>query len=99
MLTCNMSGVSCVATRLTSWLANPGVRAEQRPELYRQSRRCCWPLCCPAREGYCAMRGRKAFDPGLGASAGLSEVAQWPRLDRPEPRLQAARYDNAVCGA
>src|SRR5665647_820051 len=23
--------------------------------------------------------GRKAFDPGLGASAGLSEVAQWPR--------------------
>jgi hypothetical protein len=26
------------------------------------------------------MRGRKAFDPGLGASAGLSEVAQWSRL-------------------
>src|SRR5229473_651849 len=25
---------------------------------------------------------------GFGASAGLSEVAQWPRLDRPEPRLQ-----------
>src|SRR5215211_6571109 len=36
------------------------------------------------------MRGREALDPGLGASAGLSEVAQWPRLDRPEPRLQAA---------
>jgi hypothetical protein len=31
------------------------------------------------------MRERKPFDPGLGASAGLSEVAQWPvpagRLD------------------
>src|SRR3979409_1602475 len=25
--------------------------------------------------------------------------AQWPRLDRPEPRLQAAWHDNAVCGA
>src|SRR5712664_3698979 len=45
------------------------------------------------------VRGRKAFDPGSGASAGLSEVAQWPRLDRPEPRLQAAWHDNAVCGA
>src|ERR1700737_1653692 len=45
------------------------------------------------------MRGRKAFDPGFGASAGLSEVAQWPRLDRPEPRLQAAWHDNTVCGA
>jgi hypothetical protein len=42
------------------------------------------------------MRGRKAFDSGFGASAGLSEVAQWPRLDRPEPRLQAAWHDNAV---
>ncbi|WP_338695276.1 IS630 family transposase [Bradyrhizobium sp. 26S5] len=29
------------------------------------------------------------------ASAGLSEVAQWPRLDRSEPRLQAAWHDNA----
>src|SRR5438046_2487086 len=57
---------------------------EQRPELYGQSRRCCWPLRRPAREGHCAMRGREALDPGLGASAGLSEVAQWPRLDRPE---------------
>jgi len=47
----------------------------------------------------CAMRGRKAFNPGFGASAGLSEVAQWPRLERPEPRLQAAWHDNAVCGA
>src|SRR6202022_3482095 len=72
---------------------------EQRPELYGQSRRCCWPLCRPAREGHCAMRGRKAFDPGFGASAGLSEVAQWSRLDRPEPRLQAAWHDNTVCGA
>jgi hypothetical protein len=33
------------------------------------------------------------------STGGLSEVAQWPRLDRPEPRLQAARHDDAVCGA
>jgi hypothetical protein len=26
------------------------------------------------------VRGRKAFDPGFGASPGLSEVAQWLRL-------------------
>src|SRR5712691_2966776 len=45
------------------------------------------------------MRRRKALDPGFGASAGLSEIAQWPRLDRPEPRLQAAWHDNTVCGA
>src|SRR5437660_6293603 len=45
------------------------------------------------------MRGREALDPGLGARAGLSEVAQWPRLDRPEPRLQAAWHHNIVCGA
>ena len=25
------------------------------------------------------MRGREALDPGFGASAGLSEVTQWPR--------------------
>src|SRR5487761_2753419 len=41
----------------------------------------------------------KAIVPGFGASAGLFEVAPWPRLDRPEPRLQAAWHDNAVCGA
>src|SRR5450755_1593550 len=41
----------------------------------------------------------KAFDPGFGASAGLSEVTQRSGPDRPEPRLQAARYDHAVCGA
>src|SRR2546429_3933110 len=45
------------------------------------------------------MRRRKALDPGFGAIAGLSEIAQWPRLDRPEPRLQAAWHDNTVCGA
>src|SRR5205807_8550635 len=45
------------------------------------------------------MRGREALDPGLGASAGLSEVVQWPCLDRPEPRLQAAWHHNIVCGA
>ena len=27
------------------------------------------------------------------------EVTQWPRLDRPEPRLQAAWHDNIVCRA
>src|SRR5713226_3881458 len=59
----------------------------------------CWPLCRPAREGHCAVRGRKALDPGFGASAGLSEVAKWPRLDRPESRLQAAWHHNTVCGA
>ena len=30
MLTSNMSGGSCVATRLTSWFASPGVRATTR---------------------------------------------------------------------
>ena len=61
---------------------------EQRPAVYGQSRRRGWPLCRPAREGHRAMRGRKAIDPGLGASARLSEVAQWPRLDRPEPQVE-----------
>ena len=41
----------------------------------------------------------EAVDPGFGAGAGLSEVAQWPRLDWPEPRLQAAWHHNIVCGA
>jgi hypothetical protein len=45
------------------------------------------------------VRGREALNPGFGTSAGLSEVAQWPRLDRPEPRLQAAWHHNIVCGA
>ena len=45
------------------------------------------------------MRGREALDPGFGASGGVSEVAQWPRLDRPEPRLQAAWHHDIVCGA
>src|SRR5258705_5958709 len=52
-----------------------------------------------ARQGHRTMRGRKAIDPGFGASAGLSEVTQWPRLDRPKPRLQAAWHHNIVCGA
>ena len=50
---------------------------EQRPAVYGQSRRRGWPLCRPAQEGHRAMRGRKALDPGLGTSAGLSETAQW----------------------
>src|SRR5207245_9072670 len=35
----------------------------------------------------------------LERAQGLSEVTQWPRLDRPEPRLQAAWHDNTVCRA
>ena len=34
------------------------------------------------------MRGRKAIDPGLGKSAGLSEAAQRQVPDRAKPRLQ-----------
>jgi len=56
-----------------------------------------WPLCRPAQEGHRAMRGRKALDPGLGTSAGLSETAQWQIPDRAKSRLQAARHDHAVC--
>lgn len=33
------------------------------------------------------MRGRKAFDPGFGATTGLSEVAQWLRLGAPADNL------------
>jgi hypothetical protein len=36
---------------------------------------CLCTSCRPAREGHCVVRGRKAFDPDSGASAGLSEVA------------------------
>src|SRR5499427_8543951 len=53
----------------------------------------------PPSESHCAMRRREALDPGLGASPGLFEVAKWPRLDRPEPRLQAPWHHNIVCGA
>ena len=47
------------------------------------------------------MRGPKSFDPGFGASAGLSlEVAQWPRLAPADSHaLQAAWHDNTVCSA
>src|SRR5882672_10078960 len=93
MLTSNMSGGSCAATRLTSRLASPGARAttrtlRPRPPmlLASMSPRPRRPLCC-------------AWTKSLRSSAGLSEVAQWPRLDRPEPRLQAAWHDNTVCGA
>jgi hypothetical protein len=46
------------------------------------------------------MRERKPFDPGLGASAGLSEVAQWPvpagRLDMGalEPQMFPFLFSN-----
>src|SRR6476659_5013293 len=36
------------------------------------------------------------FDPGLGAGARLSEAAERARLDRPQPRLQAARHHDPV---
>ena len=42
---------------------------------------------------------QKAFDPGLGAGARLSEVAERTRLDRPKPRLSAPRYHDVVRGA
>lgn len=45
------------------------------------------------------MRGRKALDPGLGTSAGLSETAQRQIPDRAKSRLQATRHDHAVCSA
>src|SRR6266540_3868535 len=53
----------------------------------------------PPAEAIVLCVDEKPLDPGFGASAGLSEVAQWPRLDRPEPRLQAAWHHNIVCGA
>src|ERR1700730_254558 len=53
MLTSNMSGGSCAATRLTSWLASPGVRAMTRTlrpklpmSLGSMSPRPRRPLCC-----------------------------------------------------
>src|SRR5450759_443196 len=97
MLTSNMSGGSCAATRLTSRLANPGVRATTRtlrPKppmlLASMSPRPRRPLC---------YAWTKSLQSRLWSERRLSEVAQWPRLDRPEPRLQAAWHDNTVCGA
>src|SRR6185369_14372245 len=46
--------------------------------------------------GDCSLCRRKAFDPGLGAGARLSEAAERARLDRPQPRLQAARHHDPV---
>src|SRR6195256_3763246 len=54
------------------------------------------PLCRSARQGNCSLYRRKAFDPGLGAGARLFEAAERTRLDRPEPRLQAARHPDPV---
>src|SRR6478609_8878450 len=42
---------------------------------------------------------RKALDPGLGKSPGLSETAQRQVPDRAKLRLQAARHHHAVCSA
>ena len=68
---------------------------EQRSRVRGQSRRCRRPLYRSARQGDCSVRRRKAFDPGFGTGARLSEAAERARLDRPEPRLQAARHDDA----
>jgi len=65
----------------------------KRPELYGQSRRCCWPLCRPARGRPLCCAWTKSLRSRLWSERRLSEVAQWPRLDRPEPRLQAAWHD------
>src|SRR4029077_16503353 len=51
------------------------------------------------RQGDCSLCRRKAFDPGLGAGARLFEAAERARLDRPEPRLQAARHHDVVRSA
>src|SRR6187431_3186303 len=50
----------------------------------------------PPCQGDCSLCRRKAFDPGLGAGARLSEAAERARLDRPQPRLQAARHHDPV---
>ena len=56
---------------------------EQRPGVRGESHRCGRPLCRSARQGHCSLRRRKAFDPGLGAGAGLFEAAM-AAPDRPE---------------
>ncbi|MEZ5888831.1 MAG: IS630 family transposase [Xanthobacteraceae bacterium] len=42
------------------------------------------------------LRRRKAFDPGAGACPRLSEAAERPGADRPQPRLQAQWHHHAV---
>src|SRR6476661_6756184 len=65
---------------------------EQRSRVRGESRRCGRALCRSSCQGDCSLCRRKAFDPGLGAGARLSEAAERARLDRPQPRLQAARH-------
>ena len=91
-----MSGGSCAATRLTSRLASPGVSND--PNFTAKAADVVGLYVAPPEKAIvlCVDENLRS---GSGASAGLSEVAQWPRLDRPEPRLQAAWHDNAVCGA
>lgn len=50
MLTSNMSALP--AQPQDGPRGSQGLVREQRPEFYRQSRRCCWPLRRPAREGH-----------------------------------------------
>ena len=45
-----------------------------------------------------AFSRREAIDPGPGACPGLPQAAEWPRADRAQPRLQAARHDDPVRG-
>jgi len=70
MLTSNMSGGSCAATRLTSRLASPGARA--RPELYGQSTDVVAYVARPRR--HCAMRGRKASIQALERAQGYLKL-------------------------
>src|SRR6202011_345670 len=62
----------------------------------RQGRRDRRALSVAAGERHRDLCRRKALDPGAGAGTGLSEVSQWPRAQRAEPRLQAARHLDSV---
>lgn len=81
MLTSNMSDGSCAATRLTwSWCEsndpNFTAKAADVVGLYVAPPAKAIVLCVDEKPSIHALEQRR-----------LSEVAQWPRLDRPEPRL------------
>jgi len=93
----SMSGASCARTILT--LLPASLVREQRPRVRGEGRRCGRPLRRSARQSDCSLCRRKAFDPGLGAGARLFEAAERTRLDRAEPRLQAAWHHDFVRSA
>lgn len=72
MLTSNMSGASCAATRWTSRLARPGARATTRILSPKPPMLLASTSARPRRP--CAMRRREALDPGLRASAGYLKL-------------------------